>query len=491
MSAPAGAGRAGLQQVAANAVALLLAYVIPRVFTVAAVVVAARVLGTSRFGAYGAAAALAVLLSVLASLGMHPLLVREMARAPERSGALIGAAHRLKAVSGLAMLVVAAALATRLFPGDGEARAAVLVLATGWVLQAFAENLSAYYQATERMRRWTEASALFGLVSASLGIALLLATGSLAAFSGGFVAGWGAALAWLLAGLPPEARPTARGGWDEARALARGTVPFAMAFVALTLYCKVDVLLLRQWSGDEQVGLYSAAYKFVDVFQALVIVAAGAAYPRLARTARARGSGRWAGARSTEVMILGSVPAGLTLYLVAQPLVLLLFGPAYAGAAPVLGWIGLLLPLLALSLHSAYVLGAAGRMRPVALLYALGVSANVAFNAWLIPHRGAEGAALARLGSETLLAAAFLVVVSRVADAAPRGRVVALAASVAGAAAALSALPDPSGGWLRGPLLLAIAAGVYAAAGAAHPGELGAVVAAVRGGAPRDAGEAT
>ena len=464
MKATSAASASGARQVAANGLALLLAYVIPRVFTVLSVILAARVLGTTAFGAYGSAAALAVMLSVVASLGMHPLLVREMARAPDRAGTLIRAAHLVKTASGLGMLAAAALLGRILFPGHGEAQAATLVLCVGWVLQSYAENLSAYFQAMERMRRWTEASALFGLVSSLAGIALLLVTRNLVAFSFGFTAGWAAALYWLRRGLPPEAREGGSPAFETVLLLARGTAPFAAAFVGLTIYCKVDVLLLRQWQGDDQVGLYTAAYKFVDIFQALVIVAAGAVYPRLARSAGMRGPGPWAGTRSTELMLLGAVPTGVALYLVAHPMVSALYGAEYAAAGAALSWLGLLLPLLAVSIHSGYVLGAAGRILPMAALYSAGIGINVALNAWLIPLRGAEGAALARLGSEGFLAAGFLWTVGGLAGAAPRLRIVLVTVGVAATAPLIAALPDPTAGWLRCAAFLVVAVGVYSAA---------------------------
>src|SRR5690606_39252000 len=84
------------------------------------------------------------------------------------------------------------------------------------------------------------------------------------------------ALAWLLARLPAEARRGGRVEAVEALRLVRALAPFAAAFVALTVYYKVDVLLLARWRDAAEVGLYAAAYKFVDVAHALALVAAGA-----------------------------------------------------------------------------------------------------------------------------------------------------------------------------------------------------------------------
>ena len=453
----------GLRQVLVNAVALFLAYVVPRVFTMASVVFAARWLGADGFGAYGTAAAFAVILAVVATLGMLPLLVRELSRAPERGAHMLRAAHVVKTVSSVVMLAAAAFLVRVLFPGHAEVRNTALVLVLGWAANAYAENLAAWYQAAERMGRWTQASALFGVVSAVLGVALLVTFRSVTAYACGFVAGWSAALVWLHRGLPPEAR---RGSVTRAdlHRLLIGVAPFAGAFVGLTIYSKMDVLLLQRWSGATQVGLYSAAYKFVDIAQALLIVAAGSVFPRLSRTSRAGGAGG-PGTRSTEVILLVAVPAGLLLHLVAAPTMRLLFGPAYEDAGGVLAYLALVLPFLALNIHGGYVLGAAGRMRPVAALYGVGVALNLGLNAVLIPVRGAEGAAMARVASESLLAVGVWLALRHAAGVSPGTRTTSALLGVAVAGWGAVAIPDPSGGWLRAGGLVLMAALLYVGMG--------------------------
>jgi len=452
-------GAEGARQVLRNAVHLLLAYVIPRLFTVVSVIVAARSLGTERFGGYGAAAACAVILSVLASLGMQPLLVREMARAPQRAWALLAAAHRLKTATGATMLLLAWMITGLWFADEPGPRQAAMVLCVGWVVHAFVENVAAYYQAVERMGRWTQASSVFGLVSSVAGVALLLWTDSIVAYCWGFVAGWACGLAWLIAGLPPEARRGGRRDGVPVTELLGGLAPFAAAFIGLTIYCKIDVLLLARWS-DAQAGLYTAAYKLVDVFQALVIVAAGAVYPRLAR-AGAHSQRSEGGRRSAEVLLLAALPAGLTLHLVADPFVRLVFGAEYGGAAPVLSRLALLFPLLSLTILGSYILGAVGRMTHVAGLYAIGLAANVGLNLWLIPELGAVGASVARLASESILVVGFLEVLRREAAALPGPRTLTVALTAAAAAASIGLMPDPSGGWLRGGVFLVVLLLIY------------------------------
>lgn len=466
-----------MSQIFRNAAFLFLAYVLPRVFTVVSVAVAARWLGADGFGMYGAAAALAVIVGVLASLGMLPMLVREIAQAPARAPGLLASAHRVKILTCCAMLVATWVASGLLFGGQPEVRAATIVLGLGWAVQSFAENFAAYFQAVERMGRWTQASALFGLVSMAVGIGLLAATGSIVAYSVGFVAGWSVALAWLAVGLPADIRNGTPDRTEIVRML-RGMAPFAAACIGLAVYSKLDVLLLRAWSSPVEVGFYAAAYKSIDIFQALVMVAAGAVYPRLSRAARSR-RGDDRASRAAEVLLLGAVPVGACLHLAAAPVAQLLYGSEYAGSVAALSGLALLMPMLSLTVLGNYVLAAVGRMTHVAALYALGAAANVALNCVLIPVAGAAGAAFARLGSEALLLAGFLVVMRTHAGATPRRRVVGVALAAFALGMSFALVPDSTDGLLRASGYLLVLLLLYTAAGVVRLADLLTVAKAV------------
>src|SRR5690606_22698633 len=102
---------AGVRRVLANALSLFLAYALPRGALLVSAIVAARALGPAVYGAYGTAAAYAVILSIVSTLGMQTLLVREMARTPAAAGALLRAAHRVKTAANAVMLPLLLVLA--------------------------------------------------------------------------------------------------------------------------------------------------------------------------------------------------------------------------------------------------------------------------------------------------------------------------------------------------------------------------------------------
>ncbi|HEX2092262.1 MAG TPA: oligosaccharide flippase family protein, partial [Longimicrobiaceae bacterium] len=251
---------------AANAASLVLAYVLPRACTLLATVAAARILGAAEFGVYATAGAVAVVASIVATVGMQPLLVREVARAPWDAPGLVGAAHLVKAGTVVLMAVVLAATPFLDFPPPVVA--AAVLLGAGYGIGAFVDNLAAYFQGVERMHVWTEASTLLGIVSGGVGIALVVATHDLLWLCAAPALGQAAALLWLLGRTPEGVRRPPLPSAAAVAALLRKLAPFALAFLATTLFYRADVLLLSRLRAPEEVGLYGAAYRFLDVAQA-------------------------------------------------------------------------------------------------------------------------------------------------------------------------------------------------------------------------------
>jgi O-antigen/teichoic acid export membrane protein len=389
---------------AANGAALVLAYAIPRAFTLLSAVVAARVLGAAVFGWYATAGAVAVVASILATAGMQPLLVREVARDPRGAPRLIGAAHAAKAALILPMV---AALALTPFLGlPAPVLLAAVVLGVGYGIGSFVENLAAYFQGVERMHVWAQASAAQGVVTGGAGVVLVLLTRDLLWLCAAPALGQAAALGWLLRRAPAAVRRPPLPSRAELAALFRRLAPFAATFVATTVFYRADVLLLSHWRAPREVGLYSAAYRFLDVAQAVALAAAGALLPHLSR----RGGVRAADARRYVLLTAAAAaPFAAALFLLRAPIVRALYGAEYAEAAAFLGVLAPAIVPLAVNMLALAALAAADAMGGVAMLYLGAAALNVALDLAWIPTRGAHGAAWAALLCESALAVGLVL----------------------------------------------------------------------------------
>jgi O-antigen/teichoic acid export membrane protein len=393
---------AGLRRLLSNAGSLFGAYAGPRSLTFAAALLAARILDPAAFGAYGAAAAIAMVLSILCTLGMQPLLIRDIARNPQRGALLVAAAVRIRVAAACLMFLVLALAATLLhFPADVSV--AALLLCAGHACWAIAETYGARVQAEERMQVWLRANLVFGVAAALFAGIAVIVMRSVPWFCAGLAAGQVLAMAYLIRREPVVLAAGERIGTEIGR-LLRATAPFAVAFLLLTLFYKFDLPLLARLRGAHEAGIYAAAYKLVDVVHALAVVAAAAVYPRLARAGSA-GAAR----RTLELLLLLAVPGAGLLWLLRAPVITLLFGHAYDDAADALLLLAPATVLLTLNIAAGYVLAVAHHVPALAIAYAAALLAKIALCVLWIPAYGPTGAAGAMLGAE-LLATALLAV---------------------------------------------------------------------------------
>lgn len=265
-------------------------------------------------------------------------------------------------------------------------------------------------------------------------------------------------------------RPRWRMPGDLAAPMLRFGAPLVAVNVLAAVVHHVDLVIVGRVLGATALGLYQIATKVPEMTVILVVwVASKVLLPAFSAL---QGSPRaLAGAYLAALRYVGAlaVPAAAGLVLLAEPLVVTLFGDAWRGAAPILQALGAYAGLRALGSHAGDVLKATGRSGLLAGLAV--VKAAVLVPALLIAaSAGAVAVAATLAGVTTLTLALNLAVVSRLLGLRPAQLGRALAPSLAAGATlalALVAWTLATGG-LADPIVLAggvlLGAGVYLAA---------------------------
>ncbi len=234
-------------------------------------------------------------------------------------------------------------------------------------------------------------AAFLAAAPTSFGVAAGFAAGSLAAEL--LFVGYVAAKGWLSAGSHTPTEP-----------LLPVLRPYAATEVLSQAALWLDVVVLGALAPPVVVGLYGIARGLTRVLD-LVRQASSHGYLPSASAAVARGEGgRIASLHvSTRRFAFALVWPILAVCLLAPaPLLGLLFGPAYAAAAPALRLLALASFLSSFFDYLDLVLVAERRPGDVLRAGIAGIAALVALLAALVPTYGGEGAALALLGSSLL-----------------------------------------------------------------------------------------
>jgi O-antigen/teichoic acid export membrane protein len=358
----------------------------------------ARALGPDDFGLLSFAVTIALFAAAMASLGSDGILVRELVQARDQP-ATLGSAAALRFVAGLLGLATAVLAATLVRPGDSTLRTLTLILGIAAPLGT-SQVIDLWFQARQHPRDAVLARiGAFG-IAAGLRIGMVLSNAPLSAIAWA-LAGEAVFGAVAVVGVYRRAGgqlQTWRFSHVQARILLRDGLPLLAASLLVTLYLRIDQLMIGWYLGDAPLGIYSAAVRLAEPWALLPTTVIAAALPGLVAL-RDNDPAAFEGRirRLYAAITAYGYGIGLLATLLAGPIVPLLLGPAFAEAVPsviILTWASLFAALG--SARGAY-LTAMGWTHLHTPTVALGALTNLGLNAWLIPAYGLAGAAVASL----------------------------------------------------------------------------------------------
>ena len=364
-----------------------------------------RHLGVSDTGRYVTVLTLVALAAALTDCGLAAIGTREAANRPGRAQAelveeLLGL-RLLLSLGGAACATVFAAIAgygPSLVFGTALAGIGVVIVAGQGVLAIPLTTSLRFGLLTwvDLVRQTASVVLILALVAAGAAgvlpfLAVPVVTSSLA-----FVL-----TAWLV-----RSDVSPRPSWSvrQWNALLRGFLPYALAAVVTALYFRVALLITSLVANEHETGLFSAAYRVVDVLIVVPVLAVSSALPILARAARhdlerlAYAVGR---IFDTCVVLGGGLAVSLVL---GAPLAIrIVGGQEFDGAVLALriGAIGLACAFAGAVL--GYTLLAMHLYRPLLVICTLALGLASVLTLILASRYGAEGAATAGAAAELLV----------------------------------------------------------------------------------------
>jgi O-antigen/teichoic acid export membrane protein len=373
-------------------------------------VVAAPILGAAAFGSYQFAFATTTMLALCTDLGMGVWTTRALARDRTRAPVIVATAFRLRLLASVPYLVVVAVIAGLAGPGDTRRALALLGLAA--LVNAFVDYLLAIFRGFERLADEAHLNVARALLMAAGGLGGLAVHRTVGALGAGIFAGMVASglygLRLLRRGYGLDADTSKYDGalW---RSAAGEALPLWLATLFSLLYFKGDIVILKAFAGNAEVGAYSAAYKIFEGLMIVPSVVLAATFPPLARAKDDRQrQRRWEVALSGVLLGLGTAVA-VGVYLTSDRVVALVYGAGFVRAAPSLRVLAVALPNLFLNYGLTHFLIARDLERRNLLFAALMLVVNVSANLVLIPRFAGPGAASATLVTEVALTICCLI----------------------------------------------------------------------------------
>jgi PST family polysaccharide transporter len=298
----------------------------------------ARALGPGPFGEYSYAMAFASLFAAAANVGTDGIVVRDLVKHPDRTGAILGSALGIRVAGAAAVFVLvglAGALAHR---GSPRTLALVLLFSAATLLKPF-DVVELWFQARTNLRPVVWARNIAFLLGAGGRIALLLGGGTVVALAAVEPLAALAAAVLLMAVFGKHHAGAQPIRWDraEARGLLGAGWPLLLSGVAVMVYMRIDQVMLEGLASPREVGVYAAALRLSEIWYFVPTAVITAVFPHVVHS-KVEGEAVYL-RRITQlfgVMTAVALVISIAVTLAAGPLVSIVFGPEYEGARPIL-----------------------------------------------------------------------------------------------------------------------------------------------------------
>lgn len=359
----------------------------------------ARYLGPDQFGTYNYALAFVALFGSLVALGLDNIVIREIVKNGDEKDAILGSAFFLKLISGMATFLVIVLLINNIESADFLTKIIVIIIAAGFIFNSF-DVIAFWFQSEIRSKYVVYAKNSAYLFTNALKILLLLGHASLVSFAwvGLLEIAMGSFGLIIVYKFSREEIFKWKVNFIIIKKLLANSWPLIFSGLTVTIYMKIDQVMIGNMMVSREVGIYSVAVRLSEIWYFIPMAIAGSVFPAIVALRKIN-----AKLYLERLQIFYDLMAWLAV-LIAIPvaffskdIIYLAFGSQYIEAAPVLSvyvWAGI---AVFLGIASEQFLLAENLVKISFIRTALGGLSNVLLNLYLIPRYGIIGSAWATL----------------------------------------------------------------------------------------------
>ncbi len=362
----------------------------------------ARQISLVDFGWYTLALAYADMVMEFVSFGINRVILRDGGRDTELVSSLVKAglvARGLLVIAGISVFWII----TFNLNYPPVMQRLLLLVGVSILMRGVERSFTAGFQALEKMWLPAAFSVVTSIISPAVGIWLLFRGYGVEGVMVGIVSAQ-AFEAVLLVYL------ASRRGWfadlfvdtgTRLRQLFAQSWPFAVLSSVSFLVFRIDAAMLSKLVAPQELGLYLAAYKLVELGVIVPVMLNIAVFPLFSRLV-VEDKPKLGRLFITLTIILGAASLiGIgVVYLTAQPLIVFIFGADFAQAAPVMVILAVALALIIINSLPAPIIQSSRYLKRYLPMVFFLLLINIGLNIWLIPDLGISGAAWATVGTE-------------------------------------------------------------------------------------------
>jgi len=362
----------------------------------------ARYLGPEKYGLWNFAIAFTMIFGTFATLGLDSILVRELVRTPYRENELMGTVFVLRISGSLIAFLFAMGVFGLMRRGDGISLCLVALSAGGFIFQSWGV-IDLFFQSKIQSKYAVYAAHGAFVLTSVFKIFLVVFSAPLVAFA---VAGLTEFILTAIFLIIAYMKTTHNlRNWvyrhGVAKELLADSWPLVLAGIAVTLYMRIDQIMVGQILDNHAVGLYSAAVRINELWYYVPMTVVSSIFPILVTSKKQddmlyANRLRWV----FKLMVWVSIGVALVTTLASTLIIKVMFGDSFKMASKVLSihaWSGV---FGALGMVGGMWYTAENLQKYTFYRTLMGCGMNIVFNLYLIPSMGINGAAIATIVSQ-------------------------------------------------------------------------------------------
>ncbi|HLZ16592.1 MAG TPA: flippase [Cyclobacteriaceae bacterium] len=363
----------------------------------------ARYLRPESFGLLNYALSFVSIFSAFSTLGIDQIMVRELAKEPERKDELLATGFIIK-IGGSVFLILLMAFVLVFMNHDAFTNLLIMIIATAEIFKGF-EVISYYFQSQVMSKFVVQIQLLANLIISVSKIGLVFVHAPLLWF--GIIVVIGSILNAAGFIYAYQAREGTPRKWSFRKELAmellKESWPLALYGVALNIQARIDQVMLGNMMSNYEVGQYSVALKFIEIFGFVPVVLMNTFMPAVTK-AKAVGGDLYHSrlVNLYRLMFLSFLAVGTPIYLFSKDVIVLLYGQDFAAAGYLLSLFSVRLFFSNMGVGKSVFIVNESLFRYSLLTVVVGAIANIALNYVLIPWYGAQGAIVSSILSFTI-----------------------------------------------------------------------------------------
>ncbi len=241
----------------------------------------ARYLGPANYGLLSYAGSFVVLFSAVLTLGLDNIVIRNLVRDERRRDELLGTTFALKIIGSILLLGILA-VAVRFTTNDNFTNLLIFIIALATIFQSL--NVIDFYFRSRVLSKYTVYAQTISMTSSAVIKLLLIYFGMGLTYFAAVMVVESVILAIGLIVIYTKQKRSIfnwRIKFDLAKRLLKDSWPLVLSSVAISIYMRIDQVMIKNMLGAEAVGNYAVAVKLSEVWYFIPMIITSSLFPAI------------------------------------------------------------------------------------------------------------------------------------------------------------------------------------------------------------------